>query len=160
MIIGVAGKKRVGKDTVAAYISKKYGYRHVAFADKVKDIAGDLFGLNFFNMSAEDKEKHRYIMQYIGDNLRGLDSLIWVKYVFRKYPDNIVISDVRYPNEVEYIQSQGGKVIHIIRDTGMQDMHASEVALDSFEKFDFEVYNEGTVEDLQRKVDTLHFFEK
>lgn len=37
MLIGLTGKKRRGKDTVANYIVEKYGFKKHGFADKVKE---------------------------------------------------------------------------------------------------------------------------
>jgi len=152
MIIGVAGKKQVGKDTVAAYIAGQIGIKHVAFATKVKDVVGDVFGLDFFTLKGAEKEQHRPKMQFIGDGLRDFDALIWVKYLFRQFPDNIVISDVRYPNEVDFIHSQGGYVIYISRDTGLVDNHRSETALEGCTDFDISIENNGTLADLYNKV--------
>lgn len=44
-IIGVVGKKRSGKDTVAAMLGA--GVRRIAFADKLKHVAMQMFGLSF-----------------------------------------------------------------------------------------------------------------
>jgi hypothetical protein len=56
---------------------------------------------------------------------------------------DIVISDARYPNEFEAIQSVGGKVIRINRKgTGPLNQHITEIGHDQLET-DFIVYNNG-----------------
>jgi hypothetical protein len=72
---------------------------------------------------------------------------------------NWIITDVRFPNEAEAIKQRDGKLIVVRRNTNDTDTHPSEVALDSYDKWDFIVPNTGTLEDLlyQAKfiVDTL-----
>jgi len=157
MIIGLAGKKQTGKDTSSIYLSKipHLNLKHVAFATKLKQITGDLFGLDFFNMIGEEKELHRIKLQFVGDTMRELEPYIWIDSLFREHPDNIVISDVRYPNEVNRIKELGGYVIHIKRNTGMFDSHNSENALKNFSCFDAEIDNNGTFEDLYRQLNEI-----
>lgn len=46
MLLGLTGLKGSGKDTVAAYLIKEYGFERKAFADKLKQSAAALFGIN------------------------------------------------------------------------------------------------------------------
>lgn len=43
MIIGIAGKKRAGKDTVASILIKDFGFKKVALADPLKKICSKVF---------------------------------------------------------------------------------------------------------------------
>lgn len=65
---------------------------------------------------------------------------------------NWIITDCRFPNEFRSIKDEGGVIIRIERD-GVKPVnaHPSETALDSFE-FDFEIENNGSLEDLRRSV--------
>lgn len=65
---------------------------------------------------------------------------------------NWIITDCRFPNEFRAIKDNGGIVIRIERDGIVPiNAHPSETALDSFE-FDFEIENNGSLEDLRRSV--------
>ena len=80
-------------------------------------------------------------------------------------PDtNFVIPDVRFENEVEVIKGMGGKVWCVKRgpdplwfrqyqDIGLEptDVHPSEWRW-AKAHFDFNIYNEGTIEDLKSQV--------
>lgn len=85
------------------------------------------------------------------------------------YP-NWCITDMRFPNEMEAVVEKGGITIKVIRDTtcpecgvtgghkmyvhkdkSLTDLHPSETALDDA-KFDYEIINDGTIEDLIEKV--------
>lgn len=89
-----------------------------------------------------------------------------------KFP-NWIITDMRFPNEMETVVEKGGITIKVIRDTtcpecgvtgghkmyvhkdkSLTDLHPSETALDDA-KFDYEIINDGTIEDLIKKVKTL-----
>lgn len=65
-----------------------------------------------------------------------------------------VITDLRFPNEFNAIKSRGGTTIRVTRPlqaTTNAAFHSSETSLDSH-TFDFEILNDGTLEDLQEKV--------
>lgn len=87
----------------------------------------------------------RQILQVFGTDIcrRFLYPNIWVDCLLRQIEESkanvILITDIRFQNEVEAIQGVGGKVIRIYRDmpdTG--DLHASEQELVSIpdDKFD------------------------
>jgi hypothetical protein len=70
-------------------------------------------------------------------------------------PKGIVISDVRFPNEVEAIKAAGGQVWRIIRPgselPGKAGAHVSETALDNFVSGDC-ISNDSTLESLRAKI--------
>lgn len=54
MIIGLVGKRGVGKDVVGAYLVKKHSFERKAFADPLKRSVAVLFNIPF-----EDVDKHK-----------------------------------------------------------------------------------------------------
>ena len=56
MLIGLLGKKRVGKDTVAEYLIEKYNFIRYAFADPIKEIAGIMFNFSYEQLYGNQKE--------------------------------------------------------------------------------------------------------
>lgn len=135
-IIGLGCTAQVGKDTAAEYLEKRYPGRvkRVAFADKLKKVCMDLFGLTYEQCYGpqEIKEKidsrynltPREIMMGVGEKMRQIFPNIWVDTVFyttiseweKEGYDCFVISDVRYPNEGDRIHDKGGSVAKIIRE--------------------------------------------
>lgn len=88
----------------------------------------------------------RDVLQQFGTGImREIDNDMWVNAtinVINKYkPELAIITDVRFPNEVEGIQAAGGKVVRLTRNP-YDDDHASETALDNYENFDFVIPNE------------------
>jgi len=78
------------------------------------------------------------------------------------YP-NWIITDMRFPNEMEAVKERKGITIRVSR-TGihtpkLEDLHPSETALDDAE-FDYVIINNGTIEDLIEKVREILINEK
>lgn len=191
LIIGFSGKKRVGKDTAADVARVEHDFTPDAFAAPIKTIAQEVFGLEdhqvyggakgdvdpFWGMSP------REIMQKTGTEFarHTFHKGIWVdsfKLRMQKTDaSKIVVSDVRFPNEVKAIQALGGYVIRIRRpekepqtnwllkkaallwprlaDYLPAKYHQSETALDDFDDFDFTVLNDGDAQDFERVIDSL-----
>lgn len=177
-IIGLGCTAQVGKDTAAEYLEKKYPGRvkRVAFADKLKKICMDLFGLTYEQCygSQQIKEKidprygltPREIMMGVGEKMREIFPSIWVDTVFyttipeceKEGFDCFVVSDVRYPNEADKIHGKGGKVVKIVRDGAGVTVgagHSSETAMRNYEDFDLIIDNNGSLEDYFKKLDTM-----
>ena len=84
---------------------------------------------------------------------------------------NWIITDVRFPNEAEAIKQRGGILIRVDRPCkecggmGYHKMdcnigrteHESEYSLDKYDKFDFKISNDGSLEDLVNKVKKFKF---
>ena len=171
MIIGLAGKARAGKDTVANILVAEHGYTRVAFADALKDIAYQLNPLVPYGDTAErlvdlvdtqgwDEAKSLYdvraFLQNLGVAVRQYDADFWVKAALRIHSgdENIVISDVRFPNELDAVLDAGGAVYRVVREgsglTGTAASHPSETLLDDY---DIPVIdNNGSIEDLAKGV--------
>ena len=69
------------------------------------------------------------------------------------YP-NWLITDTRFPNELEAAKAHKGITIKVIKDSGntIGTTHASETALDDYTKWDYVVDNNGSFEDLKTQV--------
>jgi hypothetical protein len=87
-----------------------------------------------------------------------------------KYP-NWIITDMRFPNEMEAVVKRNGITIRVVRPHGYIDpntgvykemplsYHPSETSLDDA-KFDYEIINDGTMEKLVKKVRKILVKEK
>lgn len=160
ILIGFSGKKQSGKNISADYVYNKLSiyYKSVyyyAFADRLKqDICINILGLMHNQCYGEDIDKDtlttlnlngiqltaREVMQYIGtDIFRNLNSNIWIDATLNKIkkdtPNIALITDVRFPNEVESIQNNNGIVIRLTRSPILLN-HLSEIALDNYSNFD------------------------
>jgi hypothetical protein len=68
--------------------------------------------------------------------------------------DKIVISDVRFPNEAEWIRQHGGYVVRVAREVKPVAAHESEAHTAGLQ-VDDEVDNRGHLSTLHSKVDAL-----
>ena len=97
MKIAICGPICSGKTYLSDYLIQQYQLQRYAFGDKVKEIATDLFKMEY---------KDRYLLQTISDKMKDIDSDIWAKYVIHeiKHKHNIIVDDLRFVNEAKYLQ--------------------------------------------------------
>jgi hypothetical protein len=120
-----------------------------SFADILKqNICMDILGMSYDQCYGSDDSKNsdtgmiwdnkemtaRDIMQFVGtDIFRHLKSNVWVDATIQKIskdkPKLAIITDCRFPNEIESIKQKGGKVIRLTRSPFKSD-HISETILD------------------------------
>ncbi len=130
-IIGLAGQLASGKDSVANYLVKRlrrfdsvdYDWKRVGFADAVKKVFMDSFGVDL-DFIEEWKRKDevppgfdlniRKSLQYIGDGFRKIQANIWIKKALQNN-HNMVISDCRYVNEAKMIREHNGITVLLWR---------------------------------------------
>lgn len=202
MIVGISGFIGCGKSTVAMQLTDDYGFRKDSFATSLKDACASLFDwprdllegdttasrewreltddwwsetLNIPNFSP------RLALQLIGtDSLRNhFNPGLWFMTLqnrVRKNPErHVVISDVRFPNEVDFIQKQGGVMIRVDRgsppvwfETALMANKGNSIAKDVMtktysaahfsewawvgQKYDFVISNDSTLESLSAQV--------
>lgn len=141
MIIGFVGFIGSGKDTAADYLVNFHEFRRDSFANTLKDAVACVFGWDRTLLEGRTKEARewreqvdswwaerlgmpkltpRWVLQYWGtDVLRNsFHDDIWIASLenkMRKTRDNIVISDVRFPNEIRAIHNAGGLVVRVKR---------------------------------------------
>jgi hypothetical protein len=141
MIIGFVGFIGSGKDTAADYLVNFHGFRRDSFANTLKDAVAAVFGWDRVLLEGRTAEARawreevdtwwadrlgkpkltpRWVLQYWGTEVcrNGFHDDIWIASLenkMRKTKDDIVISDVRFPNEINAIHNAGGKVIRVKR---------------------------------------------
>jgi hypothetical protein len=97
-----------------------------------------------------------WVNALFADYIRNDDKLIRIteenleEWQEGNYP-NWIITDMRFPNEMEAVELREGVTIRVVRPGTFVGTHPSETALDDA-KFDYEIINDGTMEDLIKKV--------
>lgn len=158
MLIGLSGKKRVGKDTVGHWLEVKHDFTRVSFATKLKEIARRC------GWNGKKDEKGRRFLQDLGMVIRTYDENFFVDEAFREITkvhnktgaENFVITDSRFRNEALRVKAAGGIMLRVTRqDEISDDLHISETDLDKYE-FDYTVESVfGDLNDLYGKVDAI-----
>ena len=195
MIIGICGFIGSGKDTIADYLVNFHEFRRESFANTLKDAVSSVFGWDRTMLEGRTKAARewreevdhwwaerldmptltpRWVLQYWGTEVcrRGFHDDIWIASLenkLRNSKDNVVISDCRFPNEIQSIRNAGGKIVWVRRgelpewydvaieankghnwalnELKMQKIHASETAWVGTD-FDHILDNNRSIDDL------------
>ena len=144
-VIGISGVARVGKDTFFRALLKEspnYNLVRVAFADELKEECNEFLmknvGISAFTQDPDEKALIRPFLVTYGSQLRRRrDPYCWIKRAEAKMSSikgvnesTVVITDVRYPNELDWIHSKmKGISIHLSRE-GMVPVNEEEALYD------------------------------
>ena len=198
MIIGICGFIGSGKDTVADYLVNFHEFRRESFASTLKDAVAAVFGWDRTLLEGRTKEARewreqvdpwwaerlamptltpRWVLQYWGTEVcrRAFHDDIWIASLenkLRTSKDNVVISDCRFPNEIQSIRDAGGKIVWVqrgelpdwydtaieanlghnyaVQDLKMRKIHASETAWVGT-NFDTIIDNNRSIDDLYQQ---------
>lgn len=175
MLIGLLGYKQSGKSTIATFLVEELGFKELFWAYTLKEIIGrELFMLDDDVLYGDSPKREeilplwgkspRQILQIVGTDLfrNNFDKDFWVKttvpYIedFLEAGEAVVVSDCRFPNEVDTIKKMGGYTCRIVRsDQKTKDLHESETALDNYEA-DFRlVAASGQLDSLKNQADEM-----
>jgi len=168
VIIGVIGCRLSGKSTFGEYLVENKSFKRLPMAAPIKQMLRSGLGLTKAHTDGELKQipcdelcgmTPVHAMQTLGTewgrNLMGKD--IWLNRWSALCPkyDRVIADDVRFSNEMAAIKSKGGIIIRTRR-TAVEgrDSHESEIYALQF-KPDYEIRNDGTVEEFKNKIDAL-----
>lgn len=176
MLYGLTGIKRSGKDTSADYICEKYNFSKLSLADPLKEACRSLFNFTDDQLYGNSKDivddfwkiAPRTAFTYLGTDIFRNDvskviphigDNFWVKSLESKIiankESNIVVADLRFQNEIDMIKSHNGIVIRVTRPNIDILEHESEINNHKLENIDYEVENNGSIEELYNKLDII-----
>ena len=141
MIIGIAGFQGSGKDTIADYLQNIYGFKRDSFAATLKDAVAAVFGWDRELLEGRTRESRawretvdpwwskrlnmpdltpRLVLQKWGTEVarKSWHNDTWIASLENKLNqahNDVVITDVRFPNEIQAVRNAGGIVIRVIR---------------------------------------------
>lgn len=170
--------KLVGKDFANSQglNSSYYNIKYLSSKEECEEVAG-LSGLRDYEINL-DIMTPRKIMQLLGTEAgrQVIHPQIWINSMFSEYRRSVhnskskpsggqsvsvidapypnwVITDTRFPNELQAVKDRDGITIIVKRQETdhLAGDHASETSLDN-SKFDYTINNDGTVEELIEKV--------
>lgn len=172
MIIGLTGYAQSGKDTVAKILVENYGFKRAAFADPIRNFIYEINPMvacspsgylqDLVNLVGWDKAKQepqvRRLLQDTGLSARKLfGEDFWVNQAFRGMENDsrIVVTDVRFINEADWIKSYEYSYIWRVKRIGVEAVnnHISEQEMEGY-PVDQIFVNNGTLDDLTVLVQT------
>ena len=199
LVIGIVGNIGSGKDTISHYLSQFHDFKQLSFASSLKDAVASVFGWDRELLEGRTSESRewretvdpfwskrlsmptltpRWVLQQWGTDLvrKNFHDDMWIASLENKINQsntNIVISDCRFPNEIQAIRDLGGCIIRVqrgplpewyedaelavqgsnigINNLKIKKIHYSEWAWIG-SKFDVHIDNNGTVDELYDQI--------
>lgn len=179
-IIGIAGFKDAGKDTVATILcgggvtaspidplgpanttlfDQDPLMVRAALGDPLRDVCSILYGFtpeDYTNRTRKDGAP-RKALRDVAQHLRKLDPHIWLRPMARtlatlRDDQTLVITDVRQRSEYEFVRKAGGEIWGVYRPGVISDGHETELLPLFPERFDRVLWNGGTPKDLHLRI--------
>lgn len=174
ILIGLTGRAGCGKDTVARFLCEAHGFVQIALADPLRDGIKAMLGLTDEQLLRRDLKEAcidwlgkspRELLQTLGTEW-GREQVapdLWLRVAARRiasikaappclHVSGIVVSDIRFENEAEWLRAQGGTIWHIERQrqANVTD-HVSEYGITRASS-DAVIANNKTITDLEELV--------
>ena len=162
----VGGKSGSGKGEVAKLIKEFYIYKLeesviTEFSKYLK-----LYATELTEWDGNPATKPREYLQNIGDLVRSMDSNFLISRmiedieVYKNYVQNVIISDVRFPKEIDEMALNYDNVYSIYVDNQFREStlslkeqsHPSETSLETYADFDLSIANDSDLNSLKDKV--------
>ncbi len=105
----------------------------------------------------------RLILQKMGTEAcrHGIADNIWIAALEKRIHgyENVVITDVRFPNEIDFIKNANGVIVRVQRGEDptpeeLSKLHVSETAW-NYIKPDVTIFNNGSLDDLRKEIDMV-----
>lgn len=161
-LIAISGKQYSGKDFLAALILERLPeFRKIPIAYAIKQAYAEQHGLSLEEIEAS-KAEHRPGLIAMGDWGRKIDPNYWLKQVL-SLPGRKIISDVRLKHEYDVLKDAGAFLLRLNADREIRGQRGrlvdeadpTETQLDGVTAWDAVLTNNGTAEDLIRKLEAI-----
>lgn len=169
MLIGLVGDSRVGKDTVAGILVRNHDFEQRNLAKPIREVLAKIdplylnddgwprrlsYLLKGHNWDFIKKYFPESVDQMIalGQGMRDIDENVWLNACIKEPFENLVIADVRQPNEAEFIYANGGELWKIERKGS--EKRGMDGLLDGYE-FSVTLRNDDSLEWLEALVNLL-----
>jgi len=172
-LIGLVGRARSGKDSVARRLYQ-YSYHPLSLAEPLKRAACEIFGIPFYQAEGKDFDREavdptwgisvREMLQKLGTegvrDVFGEDH--WVRLLAKRLDFASgagylsVVTDIRFPNEVEMIRARGGEIWGVVRegyDHGPVEHESERLAAENLEEVSDRILTASDLETLYSTVD-------
>lgn len=181
LVIGIHGKKRSGKDTMANYMKRMLelqgeNVKVFSFASPLKKATSELFCIPMKRIEEKevplddwDSKTPRYLLQSLGDAARQLFPDIFIRTMKNRIDQCknntiVIISDIRFNDEAKLVHNFNGKVFTVDASKRLKfklkDNHCSEKGIDP-KWSDYTIYNNLDIplffEEINRKMKETFF---
>lgn len=180
-ILAISGKQRTGKDTLAKMLLEKlsaFNFQIIGFADSLKEVVAKQHNITVdeLNDLKNSDPCWRKVLIQTSKFYRATDELYWVKKLLNNKKGNLIIPDLRYRFELDYlikrresdcenelaercepilIRIEASPDVRAQRGTLSNETDASETELDSYPAWDYHLKNNSNIHSLACQVDRL-----
>lgn len=164
LVIGISGKPRTGKDTLAQMIQALLpGIQRTGFSYVVKEEFDKVHGTNIRH-NEEEKHRYREALDDFSDPFLAKDPEIWIRQTMEKTKPPMLISDVRLLPEAEAVRKARGVLIRVTCSPANQAKRIGragrvkepnrrqEIELDNYAYWDYVIENNSTLLVLEKRV--------
>ena len=165
----IAGKAGCGKNTTANYIKEYYESlgKNVAITEISKYLK--LFAYEVKDWDGRRETKPRAFLQEVGSAIRHelynedflINRFLEDLKIYEKFVDVVIVADARLPREFDLIKEKcGATTIEVLNEfndyelKGSEKLHETEVALNSYDKFDYVLHNK-TFDELKNDAENI-----
>ena len=169
--IGLTGKMRSGKSTIADYLYLHHEFHWpLSFGSELKRYAHEIFP----DVPKDPKPRELYQFMNV---MRDFDPDVWIKHLAKRVQfaedsrktTGIVVTDARQQNEIDWLRAHGFVIVRVVAPeqdrlkrieesgesvTSTTLAHVTEQDLESLD-VDYRIVNDGTLDELETKVDEL-----
>ena len=167
----ISGAARNGKDTIGDFLEKEYINKNKKVCRSQISKYIKMYAKDYFGWVGCEETKPRELLQTLGTDIirerlnkpmffvnRTIEDIEILSHFF----DVMIISDIRFPIEIDEIKKAFDDVVsinvkRINFDTELtlkQQSHKTETALNDYKNFDYKVIND-TLEELEKDVITI-----
>lgn len=151
-----------------------FTWKQKSFAYKLKQVVCTLTGCTMEQLEKEEFKNsdvpytwtksaleistYRELMQKLGTEVfrKTVHERIWIDLLMSQYdkavmdgkPEDWLITDVRFKDEADSVNGRSGTLIRVHKNTDIKENHQSELDLDDYPWFQYELDNNGTIEEL------------
>ena len=171
IIFVVSGKANSGKNTTCDIIQSRVKLMGLKCVDLQIASYIKMYAKKISGWTGEEETKPRKLLQELGTEIirKQIDNDFFIKrivsdiMVYSYYFDIITISDIRFPEEIKTICNSFNNTIKVrVERPNFENnlsydekSHVSETALDGFSDYDYTIINDGSLEDLNIKVNNI-----
>ncbi len=164
----ISGKAHSGKSSISKFIKNYYEENNKKFIITEYSKYIKLFAKEFYNWDFNNENKPRTFLQNLGLFIRKdlnmphffINRMLEDLKIYEKFLDGIIISDVRYKDEIAIIKKNYNNVISINVKSPFEQStlnekeknHESEHDLDNYQDFDYVIVNNKDIKYLKDSI--------
>ena len=169
IIFLIAGKARSGKSTVGSIIYQYY--KNIGEKVVISQVTKYLkkYIEEIIEDKIDDEHKPRFMLQKISSEIIKkelnmpnffIDRMVEDLKIYSYFFDCVIISDIRFEEEIDAVKKQFGNVVSIgvfrdIEDNGLSEVEKNditEISLDNYDRYDYKIINNEDNNNLELEV--------